>query len=332
MNHFIPRAWLCLLAMALHPAFADPLRGDADTVIASQGGMKVTMGDVDAFAQPMPASDRAHFFDSPQRIQSLITNLLLQRQLAGEAREHGLDKDLNALADGGSATDAALAKAELQRFQKDLQIPDFSKLAHEEYVANPEKYEVGRTFDIRQILISTGLVGTITRSDDDAKALAEKVAAEVRANPDQFDELVEKYSDELGKARDGGLMHDADRTGYDDTFRDAIRALRTPGEISPLIKTESGYHLVKLLARSEGTRQPFESVRDDVIAALKTRYIEKSVRTHVDELRNRPLDADPERVASLRTRYKLDAPAAAPDVPPAKAAKAKSKAPKASKS
>jgi peptidyl-prolyl cis-trans isomerase C len=332
MYQFIPRAWLCLLTLVLHPAFADPLRADSDTVIASQGGMKVTLGDVDAFAKPMPVSDRAHFFDSPQRIQSLITNLLLRRQLAGDAREHGLDKELDASATGGSASDAALAAAELKRFQKDLPIPDFSELAHEEYVANPDTYEVGRTFDIRQILISKGLVSTVTRSDDDARALAEKVAAEVHANPDQFDALVEKYSDEPGKARDGGLMHDADRSAYDDTFRVAIRALHTPGEISPLIKTESGYHLVKLIARSEGTRQPFENVRDEVIASLKARYIEKSVRTHLDELRNRPLDADPERVASLRTRYRLDAPAAAPDAPPAKAAKAKSKARTASKS
>ncbi|HEY6940287.1 peptidylprolyl isomerase [Dokdonella sp.] len=307
-------------AQQLAPPFALAAapRVDADAVIASQGGAKVTFGDVDAFAERMPEADRSHFFDSPQRIQSLIMNLLLQRQLAAEAREHGLDKDPDVLAAKGGVTDAVLAKAETARLRRELVIPDFSELAQEEFIAHPEKYATGGVFDVKQILVSTGI-----RSDDEAKALAEKAAAEVKADPAAFDALVEKYSDDPGKSRDHGLVHNADSKAYDETFHEAALALQKPGDLSPLIKTPFGYHLLQLVERKPAQPQPFEKVRDDVIATLKSEFIEKSVRTHLDVLRNNPLDADAGRVASLRTRYKietpLEAPAAAATGPAAKA-------------
>ncbi|MGN6518906.1 MAG: peptidylprolyl isomerase [Dokdonella sp.] len=302
-------------------ARADSARADANEVIASQGGAKVTFGDIDAFAEPMPALDRSHFFDSPQRIQSLITNMLLQRQLAADARKRGLDKDPDVLASKAGVTDAVLAAAEVRRFRDELVIPDFSELAHERYIAYPEKYAVGGVFDVKQILVSTGI-----RSDDDAKALAEKAAAEAHADPAQFDALVEKYSDDPGKSRDHGLVKHADSMAYDETFRAAARALQTPGAVSPLVKTEFGYHVLQLVQREQAQRQPFESVREDVIAALKSEYIEKTVRNHLDTLRNNPLDANPAYVAALRTRYKMDAPPESPA--PAAATNDKAKAAK----
>ncbi|HEU4664809.1 MAG TPA: peptidylprolyl isomerase [Dokdonella sp.] len=324
MKHFV-RRFACLGLIAAATQLATPVasaaapRADADSVIASQGGAKVTFGDVDAFAEPMPPADRSHFFDSPQRIQSLLMNLLLQRQLAAAARTHGLDKDPDVLASKGGVTDAVLAKAEMDRFRRELVIPDFSELAHEEFIAHPEKYATGGVFDVKQILISTG-----TRSDDEAKALAEKAAAEVQADSAGFDALVEKYSDDPGKARDHGLVHHADSKAYDATFHEAALALQKPGDVSPLIKTQFGYHVLKLVERTPAQPQPFEKVRDDVIATLKSEFIEKSVRNHLDVLRNNPLDADAGRVASLRTRYKLDAPSAPGEAPAAPVAKVKS--------
>src|SRR5258708_4929285 len=60
-------------------------------VIATQGGAQVSLQDIDAYAQKIPEKDRAGFFDSPKRIQGVIMNLLVQRQLAAEARAARLD-------------------------------------------------------------------------------------------------------------------------------------------------------------------------------------------------------------------------------------------------
>ncbi len=51
------------------------------TVVASQGGVDVTLADVDAFMARIPERDRAGFLNSPKRIESMLGNLLVQKQL-----------------------------------------------------------------------------------------------------------------------------------------------------------------------------------------------------------------------------------------------------------
>ena len=55
-------------------------------VVARQGGVDVTLQDVDAAAAKIPEGDRAGYFDSPKRIESIVGSLLYQKQLAVKAR------------------------------------------------------------------------------------------------------------------------------------------------------------------------------------------------------------------------------------------------------
>ena len=112
-------ALLCLMAGFFQERALGADRSDRQAVVASQGGVQVTMGDIDAFANRIPESDRAHFFDNPKRIEALINNMLLQKQLAALARSEGVDKspDLLKTAAAGGISDEVLAKAEMNRFR-----------------------------------------------------------------------------------------------------------------------------------------------------------------------------------------------------------------------
>ncbi len=86
------------LALALLFAAYTAMAQDSPTklppnVVARQGGVEVTLQDLDAAADKIPEKDRAGFFDSPKRIESVIMALLLQKQLAVAARGDHLDKD-----------------------------------------------------------------------------------------------------------------------------------------------------------------------------------------------------------------------------------------------
>ena len=76
-----------ILAVAMNaPLHAEtPPATDSSTVVARQGNATVTLGDIDAFAQRMAPKERPVFFNSPKRLESLITSLLVQKQLAEEA-------------------------------------------------------------------------------------------------------------------------------------------------------------------------------------------------------------------------------------------------------
>lgn len=296
-------AAFALFVVASPVLASESLSGAPSTVVASQGGAIVTLEDVDAFARAMPEGKRPGFFSSPVRVENLITTLLLQKQLAAEARKNGLDKDPVIARQVAQAEDDALGKARMQQFRADLKLPDFGQLAKEDFIANKSKYVVRGKLEVKHVLIDTK-----TRSEAEAKALAATVEKDAKAHPDQFDALVEKYSDDPSKADNHGLMIDAgDAKKYVAEFAAAASALKTPGQISPIVKTPYGFHVLQLVTRTQDTTPSFADSKDAIVAKLRSAYIDKQIKTHTDTLRNLPLDANPDLVGSLRTRYAAQA-------------------------
>jgi parvulin-like peptidyl-prolyl isomerase len=297
-------AFCCLVQLSICASFAAAQTAPpadkypVDTVVARQGSATLTLADIDAFAQKIDAKQRPGFFDNPKRLESLISNLLVQRELAQEAEKDGLGKNAAVQAQIRIATEEILGKARVEQLRTDVKLPDFDQRAHEEYLGHKEKYVKLGQLDVKQILISTE-----KHTDAEAKALADDVRKQAVAHPDQFDALIEKYSEDPSKAQNHGLMTDANSKRYVAQFTAAAVALKMPGEISPIVKTKFGYHVLKLVKRTSDEPLKYEEVKAEIIEQLRASYIDKAVSTHTDELRNQHIDANPEVVASLRGRY-----------------------------
>lgn len=292
----------CITMIGMAPiagAFAQATGTDAaTTVVATQGEASVTLADIDAFSARMPEKDRAPFFNSPQRIEALITNLLQQKQLAAEARKDGLDRDPGIKAQIDLATDDVLGKARMEQVRKDVKIPNLEQMAKEDYIAHKEKYRTAATLDVMHVLI-----GTKTRSEEEAKQLAEQVDKEAKADPAHFDSLVEKYSDDPSKVANNGLMTGVENGGYAPEFVAASKGLAAVGDVSAPVKTRFGYHVIKLVKRAPAHQRSFDEVKDEILARLRREYVEKYVKNYADGIRNRPMDANADVVASLRARF-----------------------------
>lgn len=272
--------------------------GAPSTVVAKQGDAIVTLADVDAFAARIPEKQRAGFFDNPQRLENMILQLLSQKQLAAEARKADLDKTPAVRSQIDLATDEVLSRVRMENLKAGVKVPDFEERAKEEYVGHKDLYVVNGDLTVQHILISTG-----SRDDKAAKALADTVEKEAKAHPDQFDALVEKYSEDDSKKNNKGVMKGVSKNGYVASFVDASKALKKPGDISAPVKTKYGYHVIKLISRTPDTQQTFAKVHDQIIERLKSDYVNKTVQQHVDELRNQHIDANQALVESLRTRF-----------------------------
>ncbi len=96
-----------------------------------------------------------------------------------------------------------------------------------------------------------------------ARAKAETLLAEARKNPAGFAELANKNSDDAGTAAQGGDLDFFARGAMVKPFEDAAYALK-PDEISPVIESDFGYHIIKLEAVRGGDRKPFEAVRSSI--------------------------------------------------------------------
>jgi peptidyl-prolyl cis-trans isomerase D len=96
-----------------------------------------------------------------------------------------------------------------------------------------------------------------------AKARAEALLAEVRKAPATFAEVAKKNSEDPGSAVQGGDLDFFGRGAMVKPFEDAAFAMK-PGEISNLVESEFGYHIIKLEAVRGGEKKPFEAVRASI--------------------------------------------------------------------
>lgn len=83
----------------------------------------------------------------------------------------------------------------------------------------------------------------VTRSKDEARALATQAAKEAHAPGARFEELVARYSDEPGAARRGGDLGTFKRGMLVPAFQEALDALKV-GEISEVVETSFGFHVI----------------------------------------------------------------------------------------
>ena len=296
---------LVALAFALGASFAahaDERLPDS-SVVASRGTAIVTLRDVDASLQRIPANQRWEMMNSPKRIEELVNQLLLTRQLSNEAKAAKLDSAPLVQHAMELSKENLLGGLAVIHFRTTVDVGDVAQLAKERYDADPGSYAIPEDVVVQHILIDVQ-----KRSDNEAQTLAKSLVDRVKKGED-FDALVAEYSDDPSKATNKGVIDQASSGRMDKHFADASGALRTPGELAPVTKSQFGYHVIKLVSRTEPKQRTWDEISAGVIEDTRARMTEARVKDHVDQLRAIDLDANPDVIASLRTRY-LAAPAA----------------------
>jgi peptidyl-prolyl cis-trans isomerase D len=109
-------------------------------------------------------------------------------------------------------------------------------------------------------------------ADDKAKAAvrerAGQLAAQLRKAPEGFPEAARKSSEDTGSAARGGDLGFVVRGALPRPFEDALFALK-PGEIAGPVETESGVHVVRLVAVRGGGGASFEALRPKIEEDLR---------------------------------------------------------------
>jgi peptidyl-prolyl cis-trans isomerase C len=291
---------------------------DADPLVVSQGEARIHLSDIDARLSRVPKANRGAFMDSPKRIEQMLNGMLLAKQLAAQARGLGLDADPAIAAEMRLAQDEVLAKHRLRRLTDDIEMPDMAGLAYERYLASPALYVVPEAVNVRHFLIKRDIHG-----DDNARAKAEALRQQFINEGGDFADFVKVHSEEPNAEQHAGILQGVERGKMVRSFEDAAFALEKPGELSPVVSTRFGYHVIQLLAKREAKRQSFDEVREQIEKQMRDEHVARVRQQHIDQLRGKELEASPELVQSLRTRYfpdgapshatGLDADTATPD-------------------
>jgi peptidyl-prolyl cis-trans isomerase D len=118
-----------------------------------------------------------------------------------------------------------------------------------------------------------------------AKAKAESLLAQLRKSPDSFAELAKKNSDDPGSAEKGGDLDFFGRGAMVRPFEEQVFKMK-PGEISGIVETDFGYHIIKLTAVRGGAVKPFDAVRAEIEAEAKKQQAQKRFADAAEQFTN----------------------------------------------
>jgi peptidyl-prolyl cis-trans isomerase SurA len=149
----------------------------------------------------------------------------------------------------------------------------------EYFAAHADKFQVDEAFRARQIFLAVPKEADLPR----VTAQAEKILKEAKSGAD-FAALAAKYSTD-SSAKEGGDLGYLKKGEILPEFEAALQQLK-PGEISGLIRTAAGIHLLKLEEYRPGKRQDFESARRDVEDQLYKSKSEERFNKWLQELRS----------------------------------------------
>ena len=124
----------------------------------------------------------------------------------------------------------------------------------------------------------------IEKIQAEQKAKAEEILKEVKANPDNFEKIASQKSDDKISGKQGGELGFFSKEKMVPEFSKAAFAMK-PNTISEtLIKTNYGYHIIKVTDRMEAGTTPYEKVKDEIKFYLETQEQIKVLKNFTDGL------------------------------------------------
>ena len=265
---------LLLVCFAI-PAAADPLVRD--------GEFTLSKAEVEyALAASPPQIRESAMVDEASRYEFISTLLVSKRVLA-------MLEALQVEDDPVTFHEFLFRRLEVARefdrqlFQNQLVLPDFEALALERYKIS--KNEIAPVPEVREsshilLLCTEDCVGEKeTETVASLQALTERIL-----EGESFSDLAVEYSQDPGsKSRGGRLSNGIARNAenVDQSFRDALFELKEVGDISDVVRSRFGFHILKLESVTPSRERSFDEVKPALVAEIEKRFRQDAYRDYL---------------------------------------------------
>lgn len=236
-------------------------------VLAEVNSGTITTGDFERELKNLPEYLKA-MADTPQGRKEMLDTIVIRELILQQASKDGLDKGPE-------------IEEKLQDLRKRLIVESFlkkkveadSKVSDEDlkkfYEQNKDKFKAGEQIKASHILVKT-------------EAEAKDIAAKLKSGGN-FEELAKKSSVDSSAAK-GGDLGWFGKGSMVPAFEKAALALKE-GQISDVVKSDFGFHIIKLTGKRAAGIRPLEEVKDQIKAAIMPTKQQEIFQKIKDELK-----------------------------------------------
>lgn len=275
-------ALLMVLAGTLScAAIAQPVQ------MLSDGKSSLSVADIRLELEGIPPEVRARV--SKPQMARFVETQLADRRVAEAAEKAGIadqpDVKQRIIKARRDVVIKAYLDAEASRIAAALPA-NLDGLARERYERDRQNYAQPEAIRAAHILVALG------EDEQAARAKAEKLLAELKSGAD-FSALAKANSEDKGSANSGGELPGWIEKGkLVPAFEKVAYALK-PNELSAVVRSQYGYHIIKLLEHRVAKVLPFEEVKEQVVDSVRKQLISERRSEWMKQfLGTKPVDLD----------------------------------------
>lgn len=278
--------------------------------LMSAEGVEVTSADLQSELRYARATDVQNVLATDDGLWKLIEHIYARRRLVEVAGERGYLEREGVQYRLRRDRELLLSTLVPVIYGEEVQVPDLSQQARDYYDAHAGEFTIPEEVRTSHILLQASDAASKKRR----RLEIDKLVARLRAGED-FGELARKYSEDASGPAQGDLGF-FKRGMMEPEFEAAAFALKEPGDLSDVVESPYGLHLIKLTDRKPAKLIPFEDIRERLIAKLDRQYRENAVKEWRASLIPESVAKLPEAergalLESLRREFNVASPAEA---------------------
>ncbi len=261
------------IALAKENVTGEHLKNN-DVVVMKEGDIQVTRQDIEGVFADMSPGQRTKVLANPDAISKLVVDMLVLQKQAAAAEKKQLADNAQVQWKLRLERQKVLSGALLDKWKLDYSAShNVTALAEEYYQAHPNKFIEPEKLKAAHILLKVKQDGS---DEAEQRVKAEKLLAKLKNGLD-FEEAAKEFSDD-GSSDRGGALGWFGRGRMVKPFEEAAFALTAVGELSGVVRSDFGYHIIKLLERKPQSQKSFDEVRDELIKQRLAKLQEKDLR------------------------------------------------------
>ena len=246
------------------------IKGDtkmSDKILATVGGLQITDGDVSEFLASL--GQRGQMYNTPEGRKAILQQLIGNKLLLLDAKrnlyeaEPAFRERLNRLKDDLLTSYAG------EKALSGVNVTDSE--AKEYYDNHKSEFLAGETVNASHILVD---------SEEKAKSILE----EITSGKKSFEDAAKEYSS-CPSGQSGGSLGDFGRGQMVPEFDTAVFEMEVGQITDTPVKTQFGYHLIKLNSKSESKETPYDEIKDEIKAAILNDKRRKAYESKINQLK-----------------------------------------------